>query len=122
MAKQGPRQERLAEQIRRETADLLRLELQKPKLGLITLTDIELTRDYGHAKLFYTVLGSQLEPAEVQAVLDEFALPLRAMLGRKIRMYSIPQIHFVYDASVEHGRALSSLIEKASADIKDRDA
>lgn len=111
------RSDRVSEQIRRELADLLRFHLKDPriaaKLTLVTVTDVEVTADYAHAKVFYTSMAGK----EVNAVIDEglkrSAGFLRRELGRRIRLHQIPELHFVYDTSIENGARLSQLIDEA---------
>lgn len=110
------RQERAAQQIQRDLAELIRLELKDPRVGFVTITDVEVTRDYAHAKVFYTLM--QGENAETQAALTRSAGFLRSQLGRRITLFSVPQLHFVYDHSVEHGMALTALIDQAAATIR----
>lgn len=110
------RQERAAQQIQREIAELIRLEVKDPRVGFVTITDVDVTRDYSHAKIFYTLM--QGESAETQDALTRSSGFLRSQLGKRINLYSVPQLHFVYDHSVEHGMALSALIDKAAATIR----
>ena len=109
------RQERASQQIQREMAELIRTELKDPRVGFVTITDLEVTRDYSHAKVFYTLMAG--EDPETQKALERASGFLRSQLGKRINMYSVPQLHFVYDHSVEHGMALSALIDKAAATI-----
>lgn len=104
---------RVAEQIRRELADLIGLEVKDPRVGMVTLTDVEVTADYSHAKVFFTTLGDGDQIAEASAGLNNAAGFLRHELGRRIKLRSIPQLHFTYDESVERGIRLSQLIDQA---------
>lgn len=111
------RSDRVSEQVRRELADLLRFGIKDPriasKLSLVTLTDVEVTSDYSHAKVFYTSLLDAAGKAEIDAGLKRSAGFLRRELGRRIRIHRIPELHFVYDASVEEGTRISHLIDTA---------
>lgn len=104
---------RIAEQIQRELAELLRLELKDPRVGMVTLTDVEVTADYAHAKIFFTTLGTSEQIAAATAGLSHAAGFLRHELGQRIKLRGIPQLHFVYDESVERGVRLSRLIDEA---------
>ncbi|HEY8857181.1 MAG TPA: 30S ribosome-binding factor RbfA [Rugosibacter sp.] len=111
------RSDRVAEQLRRELAELLRFHLKDPRiaslLALVTVTDVEVTADYAHAKVFYTSLAG-VESKEVLAEgLKRSAGFLRRELGRRLRIHQIPELHFFYDASVERGTYLSGLIDEA---------
>ena len=123
MAKDYSRSSRVAEQIRRELADLIRLELKDPRVNLVTLTDVEVTPDYAHAKVFFTTLAGAEHLAELTAGLKRASGFLRRELGRRIRIHTLPELHFVYDESVERGTRLSHLIDEAvQSDHPDGDA
>lgn len=81
---------------------------------MISLTDVELTPDYAHAKIFFTTLQSEhLE--EIQVGLKRASGFLRRELGRRIHIHTLPELHFVYDNSIERGASLSLLINEANA-------
>jgi ribosome-binding factor A len=110
------RGDRVAEQIRRDLVDLLR-QIKDPRvaqlLPLVTITDIEVTADYAHAKVFYTSLAGEERAAEVAKGLAHASGFLRRELGRRLHIHHIPELHFVFDASVERGTRLSQLIDAA---------
>ncbi|MDP1652112.1 MAG: 30S ribosome-binding factor RbfA [Rhodocyclaceae bacterium] len=109
------RGERVAEQIRRDLVDLLR-QVKDPRLAqllpLVTITDIELSPDYTHAKVFYTSLAEAERGKEIAKGLAHAAGFLRRELGRRLHIHHIPELHFVFDASVERGTRLSRLIDE----------
>lgn len=111
------RSDRISEQIRRELADLLRFGLKDPRLSshlaLVTITDVETTRDYSHAKIFFTSLSPSAATEEITAGLKRSAGFLRRELGKRIRLHKIPELHFIFDASVQYGSRLSRLIDEA---------
>lgn len=111
------RSERVNEQIRRELADLIRNGLKDPRVAqqmkLVTLTDVEVTPDYAHAKVFYTSLTGEDQRAAVDHSLKAAAGFLRRELGRRVRIHHIPELHFHYDTSVERGTHLAHLIDEA---------
>lgn len=117
MAKEFARSSRVSEQIHRELSELIRLELKDPrltpKIGLVTLTDVDVTADYAHAKVFYTSLAGEENRQDIERGLKHSASFLRRELGKRIRIHHIPELHFVYDTSVERGTRLSHLIEEA---------
>ncbi|OHX14333.1 30S ribosome-binding factor RbfA [Chromobacterium sphagni] len=113
-AKKGfSRADRVSEQIQRELAELTRTGLKDPRAGWITITQVEVTRDYSHAKVYYTVMVESTREA-TQEALESSAGYLRNELGRSIKMFSMPQLHFVYDESVERGMHLTSLINQVA--------
>ena len=109
------RSDRVAEQIRRELAELIRLEIKDPRVKLVTITDVEITADYAHAKIFYTTLVPADQRAELDRGLKRSAGFLRREVGRRVRIHHNPELHFVYDGSVERGSHLSQLIDQAVA-------
>jgi ribosome-binding factor A len=120
MPRDFPRSRRIAEQIQRELSDIIRVELKDPRVGMITLTDVEMTPDNAHAKVFFTVLGQQPRIDEAATGLQHAAGYLRSQLAQRIKIRVVPQLHFEYDASVERGIRLSQLIDAAVADDKKR--
>ena len=122
MPKNFSRADRVAQQIQRDIAELIRGELDHPKAKLVTITDVEVTRDYSHAKIFYTILGDVEEAKEMTEALEHAKGYLRSELARGISLYKMPELHFEYDHSVENGVKLSSLIDKAASLPKAPDA
>ena len=109
------RRARIADQIQRELAEIIRLELRDPRVGLITLTGIEMSRDQSHAKVFYTVLGAESAARDAGEGLQRAAGFLRTELAHRLSTRSVPELHFHFDESVERGARLSKLIDEAVA-------
>ena len=118
MPKDFSRAQRIAEQIQREMAELIRLELKDPRVGLVTITGVEVTQDYEHAKVFFTLLGDTQQAVDSLQGLQRAAGFLRSQLSRRMQLRIIPQLHFIYDESVERGIHLSKLIDEAIAQDK----
>ncbi len=118
MAKDFSRSDRVAEQIQRELADLLQFEVKDPRVSMVTLTDVEVSRDMAHAKIFYSALAGT---PELQLGLEKSAGFLRSQLSKRMLVRSVPQLHFVYDASIEYGMKLSRLIDEALAPASPQD-
>lgn len=116
MARDFPRSRRIAEQVQRELSDIIRLELKDPRVGMITLTDVEVTPDYAHAKVFFTLLGDASKVEQTTAGLERAAGFLRSQLAQRLKLRTVPQLQFTYDASVERGMRLSQLIDAAVAE------
>lgn len=118
MAKEYSRTQRVADQMQRELALLIQREVRDPRVGMITVTAAEVSRDLAHAKIFITLMGeaSDDDIALNLAALKDAAGFLRVQLGRVMKLRSIPQLHFFYDESVRRGVHLSSLIERAVAE------
>src|SRR5690606_25046704 len=105
MGKQYSRAQRVGDQIQRELAMMITRELKDPRLGFITLTGVDVSRDLGHAKIFITVMNcdDQAEIAGNLEVLRESAGMLRMLLGKSMRIRAVPQLHFYYDESISRG-------------------
>ncbi len=108
------RKDRVNEQVRRELAELIRTELKDPRVGMISLTEVEVTPDYAHAKVFFSTLAGDDKVPEILHGLKKAAGFLRRELGRRIRIHTIPELHFVHDSSLERGADLSRLIDEAN--------
>lgn len=109
------RSDRVSEQIKRELAELLQFEVKDPRVKLVSITDVEVTADYAHAKIFFTSLQPAEKLPDVERGLKAASGYLRRELGRRIRIHTNPELHFVHDASIERGSVLSQLIDRASA-------
>jgi ribosome-binding factor A len=115
-----PRSRRVAEQIQRSLSELIRREVKDPRLGSVTLTDVEVSKDLSHAKVYYSVLGGVSDPAMVQEILDGAAPALRGPLGRALRLRHSPEIRFEVDDLLERGARLTDLIRRAVEDDRAR--
>ena len=104
---------RIADQIQRELSGLLHSQLKDPRVGMVTLTGVEVSSDLAHAKVFFTTLGDADSRAQSQEGLARAAGFLRSQLGQRLKIHMIPELHFRYDASVEEGARLSQLIDEA---------
>ena len=118
MPKDFTRIDRVAGQIRRELAEFIRLQVNDPRVKMVTLTDVEVARDYSHAKIFYTTMSGANK--QVQQGLERASGFLRSQLAHSMKLRITPQLHFVYDPTIESGARLSQLIDQAIAsDHKD---
>lgn len=115
MPREFSRTRRVGEQIRRELAELLRDEIRDPRMVMVSMTGVEVSRDLAHAKVYITLLGDPAERPEVLAALNHAAPLLRRELGRRMHIRMTPQLEFRYDEVVERGARLSSLIDAAVA-------
>ena len=114
MPKDYPRSRRIAEQIQRELAEVMRTELKDPRVGgLITITDVEVSSDQSHAKVFFTLLGDAQKIDETTLGLKRAAGFMRTQLAQRLKLRTVPQLEFKYDASVERGIKLTRLIDEA---------
>lgn len=106
------RSDRVAGSLRRELARILQMEVRDPEVGFISLSDVEVSRDLAHAKVFVTVFEPEKAEASIRA-LNQRAGFLRSLLGKEMRIRAVPELHFHHDASVETGRQMDELIDRA---------
>ncbi len=119
MAREFSRTARIADQIQRDLAELIRSSLKDPRIGMVTVNQVEVARDLGYADVYVTLLTIEDLAADDEQVkltiklLNGAAGFLRSELGRAIKLRTIPQLRFHFDASVRHGRQLDQLITQA---------
>ncbi|HRD93228.1 MAG TPA: 30S ribosome-binding factor RbfA [Accumulibacter sp.] len=109
------RRDRICEQIRRELAEVIRTELRDPRVGMISLTDVLISADYAHAKVYFSSLAGSESLETIQLGLQKASGFLRSELGKRISIHTTPQLHFIFDESLERGAQMSKLIREASA-------
>lgn len=107
------RTDRIAEMMQRKLAQIIRQEVKDPRLpNFITISAVTVTKDLGHAKVYFTVLNDEAGMAE--AILNAAASYLRSALARTLTLRTVPQLHFILDKSIEYGRHLSKLIDEVN--------
>ena len=107
------RRDRVSEQIRRELAELIRTELKDPRVGMVSITGVDVSADYAHAKVYFSSMSGREHLDAVVTGLQNASGFLRRELGRRISIHTTPQLHFVFDESLERGADLSKLIQEA---------
>jgi ribosome-binding factor A len=110
------RTRKIADAIQRELSDLIRLEMRDPRVTMVTLTDVEVTRDTSHAKIFFTSLGNEAQVESCRHGLQSAAGFLRSQLAHRLPIRTVPTLHFEIDTSIERGVRLSKLIDDAVAE------
>jgi ribosome-binding factor A len=118
MPRDFKRSERVAGQLRRDLARLIQQEVKDPEVGFVSLSDVEVTRDLSHAKVFITVFDPEKADESLKALSRASAF-LRRRLGQELRLRHVPELHFVHDDSVETGSRIDELISKALNSDKD---
>jgi ribosome-binding factor A len=121
MAREYNRTDRIADHLRRELATLIQQGMRDPRLAMVSVTDVEVSKDLAHARVFYTTMDadSTEAAAEVTEALNRAAGFMRSQLSRDSSLRTVPQLRFRFDNSVGRGREMEELIEKAvSADRK----
>jgi ribosome-binding factor A len=104
---------RVADQIQRELSELLHAELKDPRVGMVTLTGVEMSPDLALARVFFTTLGDAESLTRTREGLTRAAGFLRAQLAKRLKLRVAPELRFHHDASVERGVRLSQLIDAA---------
>jgi len=108
----GTRAQRLAEVIRTEASDIIRQGLKDPRIGFISITDVVVSGDLRHAKIFVSVLGDQEAKQRTMAGLNRATGYVRSQLGARLAMRFVPEILFRLDESIERGARVSSLLRE----------
>ena len=122
MPREIPRANRVAEQVQRTLADLLRRDVRDPRLKPVTITHVRMSPDLSHAWVKFELLtGDSRDPLQ-REILDEAAIYLRGPLGRALRLRIAPHIHFEPDEELERGHRLDDLITRAVRDDAARHA
>ena len=106
------RSHRVADQIQRDLAELIR-ELKDPRIGMVTINSVDVTPDYAHAKVFFSLLVGT--PDECEAGLNEAAGFVRNGLFKRLAIHTVPTLHFKFDQTTERAADLNSLIQRANA-------
>ena len=134
MPQMSSRAQRVADQIQRELAMLIQLEVNDPRIGMVSVTSVELSKDLAYAKVYITVLNTMTDSGDVNdstlaapgeldkleieenlQALSKAAGYLRTLLAKRLKIRSVPKLQFIYDKSVQRGQQLSSLIDDALA-------
>jgi ribosome-binding factor A len=113
MTRDYQRVDRVGAQLQRELSSLIHDQVDEPGLGMVTVQEVRVVRDFSQAKVFFTVMDNSLSREECVKRLNQAAGHLRWLLGQELKLRTVPKLHFVYDQSVEQGERLASLIEQA---------
>lgn len=116
MPREFSRSDRVASQIQREMADLIRTHVKDPALGLVTVSDAEVSRDLAVAKVYVTFLANSLPVGGCVKRLGEYLPELRRELAKRLRIRVLPEIRFVYDESIERGLHMDNLLGRLAGD------
>ncbi|MCC5014669.1 MULTISPECIES: 30S ribosome-binding factor RbfA [Legionella] len=113
MSKDFKRTDRVAEMMQRKLSQIIQQEIKDPRLpAFITISAVKVSADLGHAKVYFTVFNDDVE--QTAGILNAAASYLRSALARSVKLRTVPQLHFVYDESIEYGRRLTRLIDEAN--------
>lgn len=110
-----PRSERMREEFKREASDILR-KMKDPRIGFVSVTDVELSRDLRHAKIFVSIFGDDEEKATTLTALERAQGFVRSELGQRIRMRHTPEVTFRLDDSIERGDRINRLLRSVATE------
>ena len=102
---------KVADQIQRDLTELIARELKDPRVGMVTISAVEVTPDYAHAKVFYSILTG--DPEQTQEGLSQSAGFLRNGLFKRLHIHTVPTLHFQFDRTTERAADMNALIAKA---------
>jgi len=117
----GRRPERLAEQIKEEVSLIIAGEVEDPRVGFVTVTDVKLSADLRHAKVYVSVIGSENEVKGSLAALRHASGFIRTQLGAVLRMRHTPELHFAYDDAELRAARIEELLSEEAAAARERD-
>ena len=109
---QGSRIQRLQGQFREEIAAICQREIKDPRMGFVTITGVELSKDLSHAKVYFSCLGSDTERQHSEQALERSAGYIHELLRKRLRLKMIPRLRFLYDHSIDHPIAMSETLER----------
>ena len=121
MVQEFSRTQRVGGEIQRELAQIIQQELRDPRLGLVTISAVEVSKDMTHAKVFITLMNPDQDVDQTLKVLKKAAGFLRHALGKRIMLRVLPELHFVYDTSLDEGMRISALLDAVAAEREDRE-
>ena len=107
------RTERVGDLIQRELAVLLQQEIKDPRIGMITITVVEVTKEFEHAWVYYTVLGDKAQRDKTTLGLDKASGFLQRELAKRLKLRTTPQLKFMFDKSINEGMRMTALINEA---------
>lgn len=114
MAKEFSRSQRVSQQVQKEIAQILQREIRDPRIGMVTVSGVEVSRDLAYAKVFVTffTIGDQTPETALEALIESTSY-IRSLLGKAMRLRITPAISFCFDQSLTEGMRISNLVTKA---------
>lgn len=122
MPREFTRSDRVSDAIQRLLGKLIPQEVRDPRVGMVNINDVKVTRDMSYAKVYVTFVGvdSDEEGQESAGILNKASGFLRSLLAKELSMRTVPRLQFIYDKTSIRGQELSSLIDRAVAGDKAR--
>lgn len=110
------RANRVAEQMKQELSDIISRRLKDPRVGFVTITDVDVTGDLQQAKVYFTVLGDEEKKATTKQALEKASGFIRSEIGSRIRLRKTPEIFFEFDESIDYGNRIEKLLSDLNKD------
>ncbi|URL02796.1 30S ribosome-binding factor RbfA [Avibacterium sp. 20-126] len=122
MAREFKRSDRVAQELQKEIAVILQREVKDPRIGMVTVSDVEVSRDLAYAKVFVTFLFDQDESIIESGMkgLEKAAPYIRSLLAKAMRLRIVPELRFIYDQSLVEGMRMSNLVSEVIRDDEKR--
>lgn len=121
MKRDFSRSNRVADQVQRELANLIQFDVKDPRVGMVTITAVEVSREFENARIYYTVLGDDVIRKSTEEGLARAAGFLRRELAHRMKLRTTPSLQFVYDKSIDQAARMSELISTAIESEKSTD-
>ena len=110
------RQEKVEELLKKEISEIIQREMKDPRLGFVTVTDVEITPDLRHARVFVSIMGDEEQQKQSMKALRSASGFVRGELGKRVRMRVTPDVEFRIDTSIEQGARIFELLEQIKRD------
>ncbi|WP_049723466.1 30S ribosome-binding factor RbfA [Gilvimarinus polysaccharolyticus] len=121
MPREFTRSDRVGDAIQRYLANMIQQEIRDPRVGMVNINEVKVTRDMAYAKVYVTLVGADEDESRISVgVLNKASGFLRTMLAKELNMRTVPKLQFHYDHTSVRGQELSSLIDRAVAADKAR--
>jgi len=104
------RANRVAEQMKKDLGEIVNQKLKDPRIGFLTITDVDVTNDLQQAKIYVSVLGDEEDKEQTLAALDNASGFIRSEIGRRIRLKKVPEIQFLFDEAFEYGTKIDAIL------------
>ena len=121
MRKTYQRSDRVSDIIKREVSDILFREVKDPRLTFITITSVDLAKDLRNARVYYSSLKEAEELEEIKKCLKKAVGFVQRKLGKRVHLRYLPQLSFVYDASLEYGNRMDRILNKIEEDLSEKE-
>ncbi len=110
--------EKVNQSIKREIGNIVLMEMKDPRLEFVTITHVEVSKDLQHSKVYFSVLGTNVQVKKAQEALDNARGFIRKLIGERIRMRYTPEFQFIFDKSIEYGARIETTLEEINNELR----